>query len=203
MPHIHTFKKNILILRLFCFCPGILEVIDPLTGHRQHQLCSSQGPMEFLSRCPLECPFPSASALQLRSRLLITGLQQWLFWLTQAARWMHTAALWWRCFLEEAFNVLYSEWRLESLVQRVALGPSWWLTLLPQSKSLPLQTVVNAPSCETCFPGWCYVSPLAIVEWSFSPHPCFCPILQHLIQGASLLECHSWFSSLQAVFPPA
>lgn len=136
------------MLRLFCFCPGILEVIDPLTGHRQHQLCSSQGPMESLSRCPLECPFPSASAVQLRSRLLITGLRQWLFWLTQAARWMHTAALWWHCFLAEAFKALYSEWRLESLVQ-----PCSTLSLLVTHIASTVQKPASADCCK-CILVW-------------------------------------------------
>lgn len=152
----HTFKKNILMLRLFCFCPGILEVIDPLTGHRQHQLCSSQGPMEFLSRCSLECPFPSASALQLRSRLLITGLCQWLFWLTQAARWMHTAALWWHFFLAEAFKVLYSEWRLESLVQPC----STWSLLVTHIASI-VQKSASADCCK-CTLVWTMFSWVAL-----------------------------------------
>lgn len=73
-----------------------------------------------------------------------------------------------------------------------ALLPSPCLTLLPQSVSLPLQTVLNSFSFELCFPlqALCLTPGCSGTVCSF--HPCLCLILQHLIQGPSLLECLSW-----------
>lgn len=102
---------------------------------------------------------------------------------------MHRMALWLHCFLAEAFKVLCSELRLESFVQLCSTCSPSCLTLLPQSESLPLRTVLNSFSFVLCFPLQllCLTPGRSGTACSF--HPCLCLILQHLIL---ILECLSW-----------